>query len=120
MILVIHYFKWCNLPAYPFLPDTASLVSLGNSPSPTPSPVHVIHATLLTHTGLLIWWQIVDTQQSVLDLLELSASNLIEPDAQSTDIESDSEACDLSDRFTHHQSYSDYDDCSNVRTGAQA
>ena len=69
---------------------------------------------------MLIWWQIVDTQQSVLDLLELSASNLIEPDAQSTDIESDSEACDLSDRFTHHQSYSDYDDCFNVRTGAQA
>jgi len=36
--------------------------------------------------------QIVCTQQSVLDLLELSASSLLEPDAQSTDIESDSES----------------------------
>lgn len=60
----------------------------------------------------------MDTQQSVLDLLELSASNLIEPDAQSTDIESDSEINDQSDHnhLISNHSYSDYDECLSVRT----
>ena len=70
----MQYFKWCNLPHYPFLPDAVSLVSLGNGPSSTPVlviPCYVTNSHWFVdmvadsrHTAVSSWSTRTECQQS--------------------------------------------------------